>query len=51
MRIRNHFHINGVTLSLALKQRLEATQEWPISLNVVAKGFVEIITNLHVPRL
>ena len=31
MRIKNHFHINGVELSLALKQRLEATRKWPIS--------------------
>ena len=25
MRIKNHFHINGFTLSLALEQKLEAT--------------------------
>ena len=25
MRIKNHFHINGFALSLALKQRLEGT--------------------------
>ena len=30
MRIKNHSHINGFTLSLALKQRLEATWKWPI---------------------
>ena len=30
MRIKNHFHINGFALSLALKQRLEATGKWPI---------------------
>ena len=30
MRIKKHFHINGFTLSLALKQRLEATGKWPI---------------------
>ena len=30
MRIKNHFHVNGLTLSLALKQRLGATQKWPI---------------------
>ena len=30
MRIKNHFHINGFALSLALKQRLEATWKWPI---------------------
>ena len=29
MRITNHFHINGFALSLALKQRLQATREWP----------------------
>ena len=32
MRIKkNHFHINGVELSLVLKQRLEATWKWPMS--------------------
>ena len=30
MRIKNHFHVNSLTLSLALKQRLGATQKWPI---------------------
>ena len=30
MRLENHFHINGFTLSLALKQRLEATGKWTI---------------------
>ena len=29
MRIKEHFHINGFALSLALKQRLGATQKWP----------------------
>ena len=28
---KNHFHINGVELSLVLKQRLEATWKWPMS--------------------
>ena len=30
MRIKNHFHVNGFVLSLALNQRLEATRKWPI---------------------
>ena len=30
MRTKNHFHINGFALSLALNQRLEATGKWPI---------------------
>ena len=30
MRINNHFYIYGCALSLALKQRLEATLNWPI---------------------
>ena len=30
MRMRNRFHINSFALSLALKQRLEATRKWPI---------------------
>ena len=29
MGIKNGFHINGFALSLALKQRLEATRKWP----------------------
>ena len=29
MRIENDFHINGCALSLALKQRLGPTWEWP----------------------
>ena len=29
MTIKNGFHINGFALSLALKQRLEATRKWP----------------------
>ena len=33
MRIKNH--INGVALSLALKQRLESTRKWPIHLSLV----------------
>ena len=32
MRIKNHFLINGVEVSLALKQRFEATRKWPFSL-------------------
>ena len=30
MRIKNHVHVNGFALSLALKQRLEVTQKWPL---------------------
>ena len=31
MRITSsNFHVNGFTISLALKQRLGATQKWPI---------------------
>ena len=26
---KNHFHINGFALSLALKQRLQTTRKWP----------------------
>ena len=28
-RIKNYFHVNGFSLSLALKQRLGATRKWP----------------------
>ena len=30
MRIKNYVHANGFALSLALKQRLEVTQKWPL---------------------
>ena len=30
MRKKNHLHINGFVLNLALEQRLEATRKWPI---------------------
>ena len=30
MRIKNHFHINGFALSLALKKSLWATRKWSI---------------------
>ena len=30
MKIKNHFRTNGVALSLALKQRLEATRKWTV---------------------
>ena len=32
VRIKNHFHINGFAICLALKQRLGVTQKWPIPL-------------------
>ena len=35
MRIKNDLHINGFTLSLALKQRLGATWKRPIVLKVI----------------
>ena len=33
---KNHLHINVFALSLALKQRLWATQKWPMSVRVQA---------------
>ena len=30
MTIKNHFHINGFALNLALKMRLFGTRKWPI---------------------
>ena len=39
MRIKNRFHINGFAISLALKQRLEATWKWPF----------RIVENLGLP--
>ena len=34
MTIKNHFHINGFALNLALKVRLFGTRKWPITLAV-----------------
>ena len=34
--IKNHFHINGFALSLALKVRFFGTRKWPIHLSCVA---------------
>ena len=34
---KNHFDVNGLVLSLALKQRLGATRKWPIRMTI---GFV-----------
>ena len=31
---KNHFHINGFTLSLALKERREATRKWAIAITL-----------------
>ena len=30
VEIKNHFHMNGFALSLALKQKIGATLRWPI---------------------
>ena len=30
MRMKNHFHINGLVLSLASKKRLWAARKWPM---------------------
>ena len=30
MKIKNHFQTNGLALSLAFKQRLEATRKWTV---------------------
>ena len=41
MRMKNHFHINGFALSLALKVRLFGTRKWPIEeLHVVERALV-----------
>ena len=34
MKIYNHFHINGLALSLALKQRLETTRKWFLAITI-----------------
>ena len=35
MRMKNHFHISGFALSLALKQRLLATRKWPLPVKIL----------------
>ena len=45
MRMKNLFHINGVEVSLALKQRLEATQKWPFSLR---QSLFLAVPNVHI---
>ena len=39
--IKNHFHINGFALSLALKLRFFGTRKWPIQLakNILTTDF------------
>ena len=34
MKIYNHFHINGLALSLALKQRLGTTRKWFLAITI-----------------
>ena len=34
--IKNHFHVNGFALSLALKVRFFETRKWPISCTVTS---------------
>ena len=43
--IKNHFHINGFALSLALKVRFFGTRKWPIQIDIKIEFFllVEII--------
>ena len=35
--IKNHFHINGFALSLALKVRFFGTRKWPIYLRLIQR--------------
>ena len=42
MRVKSHFNINGLALSLALKQRFETTAKWPIGL-----AYTCSIKNIH----
>ena len=49
MRIKNHFHINGFALSLALKERLEATQKWSI-LGLQPRDKVAMLVNKTIQK-
>ena len=44
--IKNHFHINGFALSLALKVRFFGTRKWP---NNEARDFIQRLPNTR-PR-
>ena len=44
MRKKNHFHINGFTCSLALKQRLGETRKWLTTVAVI--NLVKIFSRL-----
>ena len=37
--IKNHFHINGFALSLALKVRFFGTRKWPVALEVAVSSY------------
>ena len=44
--IKNHFHINGFALSLALKVRFFGTRKWPIALfqtSVILFYFIKLV--------
>ena len=45
--IKNHFHINGFALSLALKVRFFGTRKWPI-LSILAMLLTQTTTRLPV---
>ena len=50
MRIKNHFYINGLELSLALKRRLGATRKLRVvmnEINILGKTMQKILTRFQ----
>ena len=45
--VKNHFHINGFALSLALKVRFFGTRKWPILVTITSE-FSQIIASIQV---
>ena len=43
--IKNHFHINGFALSLALKVRFFGTRKWPIRFDIFALKVIVLGAN------
>ena len=48
--IKNHFHINGFALSLALKERFYGTRKWPI-VSVLFEVMVSYMTQAQLALL
>ena len=48
LTIKTHFHITGFALDLALKQRQNATQKWPLHLLMANMGNLKGLRSMFV---